>query len=482
MPRMTRGVKWALIIAGCVVLPYLVARWTVYAVYHGKIEAELRMLEAESGSVRLADLSPQAVAAREGRTITLYKADDFAFRYPPTVTKPREAEFFADAGVSEEAKINEAVGAIESWAGMSIIGHSPRLDPKWMDAWDLYAEKYLANNKSVLDAAKAVAAEGNGAFEADWGKGCHVVLRHTTVLLRVTRLIRAEAILRARKGDMPGALDDVRLMFRLRRLIDSDPLLMSKHVAMALDNFAFGALRGVLQFGSPDRASVEKLAAELADHEERNHWTQALLGQTAFDISVFDAVRRNPAELLDTHTYNPSAESPTIAPGSRSNMARQAGAIAFKFVWLWPEDEYFYLAHMRAVRGWTRQDLTASWSSPPAPLTARKSGSLRYPIVSAQLLSSRGILRGMEATEDALLRITRTVLALTLCKADTGAYPATLGALVPQYLPAVPLDPFDGKPLRYKPKGSGFVVYSIGEDMVDSGGKPVNSTIWEGEK
>jgi hypothetical protein len=52
-----------------------------------------------------------------------------------------------------------------------------------------------------------------------------------------------------------------------------------------------------------------------------------------------------------------------------------------------------------------------------------------------------------------------------------GSLPETLGQLVPDYLPAVPEDPFDGAPLRYKRVDRGFVVYSVGEDRQDDGGK-----------
>jgi len=42
---------------------------------------------------------------------------------------------------------------------------------------------------------------------------------------------------------------------------------------------------------------------------------------------------------------------------------------------------------------------------------------------------------------------------------------------MPTYLDAVPKDPFDGKELRYKKLETGFVVYSIGKDGNDDGGK-----------
>ena len=56
-----------------------------------------------------------------------------------------------------------------------------------------------------------------------------------------------------------------------------------------------------------------------------------------------------------------------------------------------------------------------------------------------------------------------------------------LEELVPQFLPSVPLDPYDGQPLRYKRLPAGFVVYSIGADGRDDGGKerPVKGQVKE---
>ena len=53
----------------------------------------------------------------------------------------------------------------------------------------------------------------------------------------------------------------------------------------------------------------------------------------------------------------------------------------------------------------------------------------------------------------------------------SGDLPAYLDVLVPQFLANVPLDPFDGQPLRFKRLDQGYVVYSIGRDGRDGGGK-----------
>jgi hypothetical protein len=46
--------------------------------------------------------------------------------------------------------------------------------------------------------------------------------------------------------------------------------------------------------------------------------------------------------------------------------------------------------------------------------------------------------------------------------------PSSLEELGPQYLKEVPLDPFDGQPIRYSPEKA--IIYSVGDDLIDSGG------------
>src|ERR1022692_2022231 len=47
--------------------------------------------------------------------------------------------------------------------------------------------------------------------------------------------------------------------------------------------------------------------------------------------------------------------------------------------------------------------------------------------------------------------------------------------LAPEFFPAVPIDPYDGKSLRYHPNDDGtYLLYSVGEDGRDDGGDPTN--------
>ena len=67
---------------------------------------------------------------------------------------------------------------------------------------------------------------------------------------------------------------------------------------------------------------------------------------------------------------------------------------------------------------------------------------------------------------------TECVIAMSRWRAKHGEWPGSLDMLIGEYLDSVPLDPFDGQPLRYEVTDDGPVLYSIGPDLEDDGGVP----------
>jgi len=65
-------------------------------------------------------------------------------------------------------------------------------------------------------------------------------------------------------------------------------------------------------------------------------------------------------------------------------------------------------------------------------------------------------------------------LALRAYRVGHCSYPAKLSALVPTYLNSIPGGPFTPSgQLRYKPSSPGYILYSVGPDGKDDGGKPI---------
>ena len=73
----------------------------------------------------------------------------------------------------------------------------------------------------------------------------------------------------------------------------------------------------------------------------------------------------------------------------------------------------------------------------------------------------------------ARLHLVTAELALRCYKFDRGRRPSRLEELVPNYLSSVPVDPFSDRPLVYRPQGTNWLLYSLGTDKLDDGGKPV---------
>ena len=64
-----------------------------------------------------------------------------------------------------------------------------------------------------------------------------------------------------------------------------------------------------------------------------------------------------------------------------------------------------------------------------------------------------------------------TIVAPLRYKAEHGQFPQTLDRLVPEYLKAVPQDPFGPGPLTYKRQDDDFLLYSWGLNFQDHGGQ-----------
>lgn len=75
----------------------------------------------------------------------------------------------------------------------------------------------------------------------------------------------------------------------------------------------------------------------------------------------------------------------------------------------------------------------------------------------------------------ALRDLARLALALGLHKSERGGYPDALEELAGYFPEGLPADPFTGKPFVYKRTDEGFLIYSLGADGKDDGGKPAKT-------
>jgi hypothetical protein len=82
-----------------------------------------------------------------------------------------------------------------------------------------------------------------------------------------------------------------------------------------------------------------------------------------------------------------------------------------------------------------------------------------------------GVKDRANQAQDALLSV---ALALRAYRVEQGAYPQKLDELAPKYLTQLPEDPFGQGMFLYKQTGDKYLLYSVGPDKVDDGGRPID--------
>ncbi|GAC1474294.1 MAG: hypothetical protein NVSMB9_24370 [Isosphaeraceae bacterium] len=249
------------------------------------------------------------------------------------------------------------------------------------------------------------------------------------------RVLRARSMLLLSKGRADDALATQVLMLRLTRSWRREPLIMGYLVTAACELVAMDGANQVLQAGPVSPSARQSLDAELALHDNLEGFQWALRSERSFSLS---SVRELPGsafwltrgfandlmlrllELYDHHLRD--ASRPFAAVVSRANKASRPGGGL---------NPYGALVTL----------LEPGLAAPrePAERTRAMSRSLRL-INALQARVAPGSDR---------------VPALN----DLG-------------LPAeVTLDPFNGQPLHVKKLPEGWMVYSVGSNLLDDGGK-----------
>ncbi|MCS6866365.1 MAG: hypothetical protein RMJ56_15005 [Gemmataceae bacterium] len=96
--------------------------------------------------------------------------------------------------------------------------------------------------------------------------------------------------------------------------------------------------------------------------------------------------------------------------------------------------------------------------------------SIANTLMSLLAPAIRRISAAQERAEQVAMNL-QIALALAAYHNDNGKYPDKLTDLAPKYLAQVPHDGFSGQPLIYKPTAQGYLLYSVGMNGQDDGGK-----------
>lgn len=212
-----------------------------------------------------------------------------------------------------------------------------------------------------------------------------------------------------------------------------------------------GSVRILLRHADPGAAALSELWSALAALPEDDEVAHQTMLQRARFIDSFGEPQRGLSDQLTARLIRPY-----LTRQRRQRLVNYEDALAVARD-TWPQ---------KFVRANAMQSQYAeAWR-----------GSGGRPSLLRRLVPPEGLgIMSLGTTAAGLDLAARRVLVATIAveryrRDHARALPPSLQAVVPAYLASVPVDPFSGDPLTYKPDDDGYVLYSIDTNLKNDGG------------
>ena len=323
--------------------------------------------------------------------------------------------------------------------------------------------EYLSDNAESLRLLHEAASMKSCRYPVDLSKGINTLLPHLIFFRKAAWLLDLEAIQRTEEQQPQPAVESIIASLGVSRSLDQEPMIISYLVNVACVGITRESLERLLNRTSLTDAQLLELSAAIQEPDKQEAFTRAFVGERCMHLDTFLGLRTG--KILLNELYYPRDEG-SFWPRCFITVYTATGLLE--------RDEREYLDMMdRYVK--------ATQLLPPENIAAftaveENVGHLTgWRVLTRLSLAARGQMVIKAARCDAMIRDTQAALAVERYRLANGKLPSQLSDLVPTFLPSVPSDPFDGKPLRYKTLAKGYVVYSVGDDREDNGGTEKDS-------
>ena len=334
---------------------------------------------------------------------------------------------------------------------------------EWSSATRGLVEAYVQTNAPALAKAREAFQLSRFCYPVDFSYGPETSLPHLAHLRETARTAALETALDAEDGHADEWPEQVELQLKLAGTLDDEPVVMSYVVRSAIIGMAVKATERSLNRASASDAACKRLQAAFTHTGETNLLPLALVGERAMVVPFF---RLSSKEIQSFgHEDEPEAKP------HESQRYSGKSTIFLSLTGLFERDLDFYLQTME-------QSISLAALPPPGSLeltnylaSAGDVAKRKFYIISSMFLPSLSRVSVREASLQARIRLAATALAVERFRLARGRLPGDLGELTPQFLDAVPTDPFDGAPIRYRRLAHGYEIYSVDADGHDDGGR-----------
>jgi len=286
-----------------------------------------------------------------------------------------------------------------------------------------------------------------------------ILLPHLQWTQQVCCLLDAEAERLCRDGRPGAAVELVRAMLNAARSIDGEAFLISSQIRYWCDSTAVGRVERIFGLTSPKGGLAEVQAMLLAEADADCFWP---------------AVRfeRGALNLLFTNLQNG-----VLPPGFASVVSRSGAALTrpdskdYVSEWVYsphmPGDQATYLETVtRTLEVRKLPDHQQRAALKAVALPPKEPGSMYASLLTPRIYE----LHDTSLRTRAALRCAAAAVAAERFRLRNGRWPNALDEIPRDILVAVPIDPFDGQPLKYVRRPDGVTIYSVGLNEQDDGG------------
>jgi hypothetical protein len=313
----------------------------------------------------------------------------------------------------------------------------------------------LEKNQEALEYLHRAGVLQRSRYPIDLTKGHATLLPHLSDLRSMVRLLCLEAILHAERHEQVAAAKALVSALGVANTEAATPVLISQMVRQSGQGIALVALERLLNRTDFDEEHLAGLYETVATAYDPNAIARGFVGERCMVIAV----------LGDPRSTGLSFEPIVASEGPSLLQLHAARAVGLTDRLLAQ-----YIAYVD-------RSLEALKLPPHKRLKAvgpleREHSEMReaHPDLTWTMPTLARFLRN-DLAHMTKLEVAGVALAIERYRLANDQLPDQLTDLLPQFLQSVPLDPYDGHPLRYRRLDPGFVVYSIGKDGIDDGGK-----------
>ncbi len=417
-PLLPRWLKVLLITVGLLIF-VVGGTWLILDIStRDALEAEIAGLRAKGWPTEAEALYPEAIPPDENAALVYDQA------------------FAALQGTDEDWDL---IGSITSPEDLEALTDEQRTQ----------LEACLDKNASALGLLHQAAQMKQCQFDLDYRMGPVMLLPHLTHLRQGAYLERAVVLVNLRADRSEEAFEHWLDSVRMVRHQEGQKVLVCELVRLTCLSSSLDALQALVQSGQLNEGQLRGALAGLDGIEGRNSFTDSLKGELASFRQCyrlgFGQVFPVGGDLPD-YGFVKRVFRPLFQHDEATGVRLLGQLIDLSM-------QPHYKVRQRVAQ-WGTSLSARPWLTPFSaillPALERIFDSFAYPEASAGCA--------------------RTGVALELHRLRHGHYPEALSGLAPEFLPEVPLDPFDGQPLRYVNSDERVAVYSVGENLQDDGG------------